>query len=233
MIAHDSWLCHFPHSNSFLLESQNESSPLIQGPQSWGGSFLLQGAPGGTHTPHPVLEESKKGRVSRHRWREFSPALPLKLWSVRSVLLTQCTVFFSTSLERFHPATKIVQSLNRPSLCQSPPSSWTTLLLSASLSFPSDTSRKGNCSVFVLLWLAYFTLSDYLQLHSYCCKWQDNIHFKLLNHFQVYIYTTFSLLICLPKDTGQFFYLGCCVHCSNAYETVDISWTFSFYLLWT
>jgi len=45
-----------------------------------GRLLLLLGAPGGTHVTHPVLEESDKGGASRHRWRKFSPALPLKVW---------------------------------------------------------------------------------------------------------------------------------------------------------
>lgn len=55
----------------------------------------------------------------------------------------------------------------------------------------------------------------------------------MLNRIVVYVDAIFSLLIFLPMNSGQFFYLSCCVKCSNEYETVDISWTFSFYLLWT
>jgi len=60
------------------LEPENESLPLIQGPQYWGGSFFLQGTPG-TQKQHPVSEESEKGGGSRHKWRKFIPALPLTL----------------------------------------------------------------------------------------------------------------------------------------------------------
>ena len=50
---------------------------------------------------------------------------------------------------------------------------------------------------------------------------------------QKYVYTTFSLLIYLPVDTGQFFYLGFCIEYGNRYEIVGIFWALSFYLLCT
>lgn len=82
---------------------------------------------------------------------KFSPALPLKLWIVQSGLLIQCTVFFSLSLELFHPATKTLLPLNRHSLCQPPPSSWkhpSTLCFSE---FSFRYIRQMDCAVFVPL----------------------------------------------------------------------------------
>ena len=162
---------------------------------------------------------------------KFSPALPLKLWSVQSGLLIQCTVFFSLSLELFYPATKFYNHWTDTPSVNHHPVLGTTLLLSASLNFPSDTSGKWNCAVFVLLWPPYFTLTNILELHSRCCKWQDILHFKMLKHLPVYVYTTFSFWFICPWTLGSF--LGFCVQYSNAYVIVDISWTFSFYLLWT
>lgn len=52
----------------------------------------------------------------------------------------------------------------------------TTLLLSASLNFPLETSGKWNCTVFVLHWLPYFTLNSTLELHSQCREWQSMLH---------------------------------------------------------
>ena len=109
----------------------------------------------------------------------------------------------------------------------------TILLLSASLKFPVDISGNWNCAVFLLLWLAYVTLTNTPSFIHTAANDKITFIFKCWIIYVVYVYITFSLLIYLPMNTGQFFYLGCCVECSNGYETVDISWTFAFYLLWT
>ena len=74
------------------------------------GVSLLLSAGSPWWYPHATLSsmESEKGGASRHRWRKFSPALPLKLWNVQSVLLTQCPLLCSKSPEFFHPAIKIL-----------------------------------------------------------------------------------------------------------------------------
>ena len=142
-----------------------------------GASFLLQGAPGGTYMPYPVLEESEKGGASRRRWRKFSTDLPLKLQSVQSVLLIQCNILLCMSLEFFHLATKILQLFNRPSQCKPPSSSW---------NYPSTL-----CSSWVFLWIPQvngivccLSYCDWLislltiSFHFiYCCKWQVFFHF--------------------------------------------------------
>lgn len=166
------------HSATSLIQTLSVGAsewitPFIQGPKYWGSSFLLQGAPG-TQEQHPVSEESEKGGGSRHKWRKFIPALPLTLWSVQSVLLTQCTMLFSTSLEFSILPLKSCNHWTDTPCVNLFPGLGSTLLFSASLNFPFDMAGKWNCSVFVLLRLAYFALTNSFPL---CFKWQDCLHF--------------------------------------------------------
>ena len=60
-------------------------------------------------------------------------------------------------------------------------------------------SHKWYCSVFVLLWLAYFTRHNVLQVHPYCCTWNTSCFLKL-NDIPVHVYITLSLCIHQSMD---------------------------------
>ena len=107
------WLIMIHHSATSLIQTLSFSSLRMSPPPSpkapsTGEAWVPQGAPGVTHMPHLVLEKSEKEPVSRHRWRKFTQAFPIKLWNIQSVLLTQPPLLCSKSPEFFHPSTKIL-----------------------------------------------------------------------------------------------------------------------------
>ena len=72
------------HSATSLIQTLSYSSLRMSPPPSpkapsTGEAWVPLGAPGVTHMPHPVLEESEKEPVSRHRCRKYTQAVPIKV----------------------------------------------------------------------------------------------------------------------------------------------------------
>lgn len=86
-----------------------------------------------------------------------------------------------------------------------------------------DTLHKWNHTVFVPLWLAYFTWHNVLKVHSYCHILQTFLLFKgwIISHY-VYILCFFNPFIC-QWTFRLFLYLGYCESCCSKHGGTNSS----------
>ena len=114
--------------------------------------------------------------------------------------------FLSSQIETLYP-------LNNHSLFSPPPSPWQPPFYFLSLWIWLGTSCQWNHTVFVFLWLVYFT-QHVLKIHS-CCNILEFYSFLRLNYIYIYIYIILlNIFILLPMWNFCDFQWATC-HCGN------------------
>ena len=98
----------------------------------------------------------------------------------------------------------------------------TTILLSMNLT-TLNASYKQNHTVFVFLWLGYFTLHNVLKAHLCCSMWPSFLPFLRLSNTVSYEYVTFGLPFICQWAFGLLPPLGYCKSCCYEHGYANIS----------